>query len=113
LVQGGIAKEFSFGLFQIRERLRHPRTAIGWNDKQIYLVQVDGRQAGVSAGMTYDEMAAYMVKLGCTEALNLDGGGSSTMWVLGQVVNNPSKGFERGMANALVLVRKDSDTPRE
>jgi uncharacterized protein YigE (DUF2233 family) len=101
LVQGGKLK--SWGLFQVR----HPRSAIGWNEKYFYLMQVDGRQAGHSVGMTYSELAGYMhEKLGCTEALNLDGGGSATMWLLGQVVNNPSEGRERAMANALVLVQK-------
>lgn len=101
LVQSGKAKKW--GLLQVR----HPRTAIGWNDKYIYLVEVDGRQAGFSVGMTYSELADYMLnKLGCTEALNLDGGGSATMWVAGQVANSPSKGHERGGANGLVLVQK-------
>ncbi len=100
LVQDGKAR--SWGLLQVR----HPRSAVGWNDKYIYLVEVDGRQAGLSVGMTYSELADYMVKLGCKEALNLDGGGSATMWVLGQVVNSPSEGQERGMANALVVVQK-------
>jgi exopolysaccharide biosynthesis protein len=45
------------------------------------------------------------VKLGCTEALNLDGGGSASMWVNGRIVNNPSQGRERPSANALFLIR--------
>jgi hypothetical protein len=101
LVQGGKAKKW--GLLQVR----HPRTAIGWNDKHLYLVEVDGRQASLSVGMTYTELADYMLnKLACTEALNLDGGGSATMWVAGQVANSPSEGQERGGANGLVLVQK-------
>lgn len=108
LVQNGRAGVWNFGLLDIRESMRHPRTALGWNDRYFFLVQVDGRQSGFSAGMTYAELASYMVKLGCTEALNLDGGGSSTMWLLGQVVNSPSKGFERGMGNGLVLIQKES-----
>ena len=105
LIQSGKAKEW--GLLQIRANTRHPRTAIGWNDKHMFLVEVDGRQAGFSVGMTYSELANYMLnKVGCTEALNLDGGGSATMWVMGQVVNSPSKGQERGGANGLVLVQK-------
>lgn len=110
LVQNGRAGVWNFGLLDIRESMRHPRTALGWNEKYFFLVQVDGRQSGFSAGMTYAELANYMVKLGCTEALNLDGGGSSTLWLLGQVVNSPSKGFERGMGNGLVLIQKESGT---
>ena len=86
--------------------IRHPRTAMGWNKDYIFLVQVDGRQSGFSVGMTYSELAEYMVKLGCDEALNLDGGGSATFWMLGQVMNSPSLGKERGIANGLLLVQK-------
>jgi len=46
------------------------------------------------------------VKLGCTEALNLDGGGSATFWFMGQVMNSPSLGSERPVGNALIIVRK-------
>jgi len=86
--------------------IRHPRTAIGWNKDFIFFVQVDGRQSGHSVGMTYSEIAEYMQKLGCQEALNLDGGGSATFWMLGQVINSPSKGSAREIANGLVLVQK-------
>jgi len=47
-----------------------------------------------------------MAELGCEEAINLDGGGSATMWVLGQVVNSPSEGRQRPGANALVVMRR-------
>ena len=57
--------------------------------------------------MTLPELADYMVKIGCEAALNLDGGGSATMWVYGQVMNSPSEGRERGMANALVVIQKE------
>jgi exopolysaccharide biosynthesis protein len=87
---------------------RHPRAAVGWNDTHIFLLQVDGRQPGLSMGMTLAELADYMVKLGCTEGMNFDGGNSATMWVLGQVVNSPCQG-EKRVANALVVVRKDKD----
>jgi exopolysaccharide biosynthesis protein len=86
--------------------IRHPRTAIGWNKDFIFLVQVDGRQSGHSVGMTYSELANYMLKLGCEEALNLDGGGSATFWMLGQVINSPSRGQSRDIANGLVLIQK-------
>jgi len=87
-------------------QMHHPRTALGWNASHGFLVEVDGRQSNLSVGMTFPELAAYMVSLGCTEAVNLDGGGSATMWVCGQVVNSPSEGRERPGANALVLVRR-------
>ncbi|HXG48846.1 MAG TPA: phosphodiester glycosidase family protein [Methylomirabilota bacterium] len=90
---------------------RHPRTAIGWNKTHLFLVQVDGRQRGLSVGMSFPELADYMVKLGCEQAMNLDGGGSSTCWVFGHVVNSPCYGHEREMANALVVVFKDKPAP--
>ena len=83
---------------------RHPRTALGWNDTHYFLVVVDGRQKGLSAGMTFPELADLARRLGCTEAINLDGGGSSTLWLGGKVMNSPSGGRERPVANALVLV---------
>lgn len=86
---------------------RHPRTAIGWNDKHFFMVEVDGRQGEISVGMSLPELADYLAKLGCQEAMNLDGGGSSTFWMYGQVMNSPCYGSERAMANALVLLHKN------
>jgi hypothetical protein len=85
---------------------RHPRTAFGWNEQFFFLVQVDGRQKDLSLGMTLDELSDYLVKLGCTDALNLDGGGSSSLWFEGRVRNNPCDGYERSIANALLVLRK-------
>ena len=99
LVRGGKANDWR-GI-----QLRHPRAAIGWNKDFLFMVEVDGRQSS-SVGMTLPELAEYMAKLGCEEAINLDGGGSATLWVEGKVMNNPSEGRERPAANALVLVQK-------
>jgi hypothetical protein len=85
---------------------RHPRTAIGWNREHLFLVVVDGRQAGLSVGMNYAELAELMRRLGCTEAMNLDGGGSSTLWLGGDVMNSPSDGRERRVANSLIIVSR-------
>ena len=103
LVANGAAMKWS-GI-----NLRHPRSAIGWNDEYLFLVEVDGRQGNLSVGMSFPELAEYMHKLGCTEAMNLDGGGSATLWVLGNVINSPSEGRERPAANALVLTETRSD----
>jgi hypothetical protein len=84
---------------------RHPRSAVGWNRTNIYFVTVDGRQPGLSVGMTIAELAEYFVKLGCTDGMNLDGGASASMWMTGQIVNNPCQG-ERPVANSLFVVRK-------
>ncbi len=85
---------------------RHPRTALGWNDRYFYLVEVDGRQKHLSVGMKLAELGQYMASLGCREAMNLDGGGSSAMWLLDGVVNSPSDEEERPVANGLIIVRK-------
>ena len=87
-------------------RVRHPRAALGWNKDYYFLVEVDGRQRGLSVGMTMREFSRYLVKLGCTDAINLDGGGSATCWLYGQVMNSPSEGDERGMGNAVVITYK-------
>ena len=86
---------------------RHPRTALGWNDSSYFFVVVDGRQSDLSVGMSLEELSTYMIQLGCDEAMNLDGGASSTIWVYGQVMNSPSSGRERPMANALVMTKKE------
>jgi exopolysaccharide biosynthesis protein len=87
---------------------RHPRTAVGWSKKQFVLVQVDGRRNDLSVGMTLQELAAYLVRLGCEEAMNFDGGGSATLWYEGKVRNRPCDGYDRPIANSLVVVRKPS-----
>ena len=83
----------------------HPRAAIGWNGRFLFLVEVDGRQKHLSVGMTLDEFAKLLVKLGCEEAMNFDGGGSATLWFDGQVRNSPCDRMEREIANGLVIVR--------
>jgi hypothetical protein len=84
---------------------KHPRSALGWNQREYFWVEVDGRQKD-SVGMTLNELGAFMVDLGCDEAMNLDGGGSSTLWFEGAVRNHPCDGYERPVANSLALVRK-------
>ncbi|MEU7834062.1 phosphodiester glycosidase family protein [Nonomuraea sp. NPDC049129] len=88
----------------------HPRTAVGFSadGRKMYLLTVDGRQAD-SRGVTLNELAAMMVELGAANALNLDGGGSSTMLAREpgsadvQVENSPSDGGERHVPNGLAL----------
>jgi exopolysaccharide biosynthesis protein len=75
------------------------------------LVQVDGRQPRLSVGMTLEELGATMARLGCEEAMNLDGGGSATFWCDGRIRNSPCDGGERVIANSLVLVRRPGQTP--
>ncbi len=84
---------------------RHPRSAIGWSPTHLYLVTVDGRQPGLSVGMKLAELAEYLVGLGCTDAMNLDGGKSAQMWVSGQIVNSPCQG-EDTVANSFFVIRR-------
>lgn len=110
LVQNGkIAGDFSsvsidknFGNRSIQDA--NPRTAIGMISANHYVfVVVDGRSSE-SRGMTLDELASVMQGLGATEAYNLDGGGSSTMYFMGRVVNNPQgENKERGVSDILYV----------
>ncbi|WP_188206736.1 phosphodiester glycosidase family protein [Alkalibacillus aidingensis] len=92
-----------------------PRTAIGINEdgSNVFMITVDGRQPGYSQGMNLMEFAEYVEGLGVDRAINLDGGGSTTMVarqygdVYPSVVNQPSGGFERGVANGLYAVVTD------
>ncbi len=84
---------------------RNPRTAVGLSQdhRTLYLAVVDGR-AGSRVGMTCAELTTLMRELGAHDALNLDGGGSSAMWLAGVgVVNNPSDGSPRTVSNHLAL----------
>jgi Phosphodiester glycosidase/FG-GAP-like repeat len=91
----------------------HPRTAVGLSqDRQtLYLVVVDGRSSA-SDGITCPDLADLMVDLGAWTALNLDGGGSSAMWVSGEgTVNEPSDGSERTVSNHLAVLADGSGSP--
>jgi hypothetical protein len=80
-----------------------PRSAIGiLPNGDVVLVVVDGRQQEHSAGFTLGELAAFLVKLDVKDAMNLDGGGSATLVVGRTVVNRPSDGCSRPVANALL-----------
>ncbi len=90
---------------------RHPRTAVAWDadEGRLWIVVVDGRQPPHSLGMTLPELATLLEALGAEEGLNLDGGGSSVMVVLGTARNRPSdEEGERPVVNALALVRDAS-----
>ncbi|MCJ7752919.1 MAG: phosphodiester glycosidase family protein, partial [Armatimonadetes bacterium] len=82
---------------------RHPRSGLGVRDGTVVMVAVDGRQPGYSEGMTLYELADLFIELGCTDAMNLDGGGSATMVVRDRVMNFPSGGAERAVVNGLGL----------
>jgi hypothetical protein len=83
---------------------RHPRTAVAFNDRYIYFIVVDGRSKE-SAGMTITELGNFCVEyLGASYTIAQDGGGSSTMWVDGKVMNVPSDGQQRRVVNGYMMV---------
>lgn len=82
---------------------RNPRTAIGYTaDNKLILVAVDGRENS-SIGLTLNELANLMKELGCTNAMNLDGGGSTVMYVNGRIVNKPQTQGGIALSNALTV----------
>ncbi|MBD8964670.1 phosphodiester glycosidase family protein [bacterium] len=88
---------------------RNPRTAIGYTeDNNLILVAVDGRE-GSSVGLTLVELAKLMKTLGCTNAINLDGGGSTVMYIKGQIVNHPHQPGGIALSNALVISKKSTN----
>jgi exopolysaccharide biosynthesis protein len=110
LLAGGALRGFAaFGAAYATAR--HPRTAVGLDADSgtAWIVVVDGRQAGFSEGMSLDELTAVFQRLGAEDALNLDGGGSTTMVLADgagvRVVNSPIHtavpGRERPSANHL------------
>lgn len=80
-----------------------PRTALGYNADTLFLVVADGRQPKYSTGLTLYELASILIELGATEAINLDGGSSSTFVVNDTVVNKPSGQQERDVLNAVFI----------
>lgn len=95
----GFARIFATGL--------NPRSAAGITaDNKLMLVTVDGRQA-MSKGMSLGSLASLMKELGCINALNLDGGGSTALSVAGLIINSPSENIERLVADALLVYSKD------
>lgn len=107
LVRGGEAVS-DWGKEDVREgfdKERHPRTMIGTDDDgDIWLVTVDGRQPLLSLGMSFVELQRLAARLRLTNALNLDGGGSTTMVVNGVIVNSPSDpAGARAVSDALLV----------
>ena len=95
--------------------MKHPRTALGFSrdSTTLFILAVDGRSKQ-SVGVTLAELATLMRRLGAWQAMNFDGGGSTTMVIDGAIVNVPSDSTgERAVGNALLLVKKRrvSDRP--
>ena len=105
LVRDGVPVYRSNEAFTISQLApRGPRTAVGQRaDGGIVFVTTDGRQPGLSVGMTNFELAQTLVRYGVVRGMALDGGGSSTMAFEGTVLNSPSDGRERAVSTALML----------
>lgn len=89
-----------------------PRTAIGYtSDNHVLMFAVDGRQSNWSLGLSIPEVAETMISLGCVEAMGLDGGGSTTIIAADSLLNKPSDGNQRQVANALVVMPKPEPPP--
>lgn len=85
---------------------KNPRSAVGYTkDNEMILVAVDGRE-GSSVGMTLMQLANFMKSAGCINAMNLDGGGSTVMYINGRVVNRPQVRGGIAISNALVISKK-------
>ncbi|MBI3893925.1 MAG: phosphodiester glycosidase family protein [Candidatus Wallbacteria bacterium] len=88
---------------------RAPRTGVGLTASgKLLLVAVDGRHPPDASGATLPELAEILLSLGAADALNMDGGGSTTCWVTGQVINSPSDRHERPICSALLVVPRSS-----
>jgi hypothetical protein len=101
---GGMADSLE-GTFPRFGEGRHPRSALAItrDSSQLLMVVVDGRRSW-SVGMSLEELGRSLIALGAWDAMNLDGGGSSTLWIRGRVVNHPSDpGGERAVGNALFV----------
>ncbi len=100
---------------------RHPRTAVGIDASgtELVLLVVDGRQPELSIGMTLAELSQEMIRQGCASAINLDGGGSTTLVYRNakskklEVLNSPSDTKERSVADVLGVVEKPETSNTE
>ncbi len=90
---------------------RHPRTCLCKKKTSLVFITIDGRSKEAE-GMNLFEVQKFLLSIGCIDAINLDGGGSTTMWIHDKgVVNFPSdKTGERPVSNALLLLNKEQKT---
>ncbi len=115
VVDGEDREGFSAGSAQFDSDItvgRYPRCALGLSADELLAVCCDGRRSGVDAGLAMDELADLLVSLGARDAINLDGGGSSTLVHRGHLLNRPYADHDqpspesRPVATALVFDRR-------
>jgi len=94
--------KIEFPLISVKDSILEPRTAIGQISPLHYvIIVVDGRRAGYSMGVSLSGLQQLMLDAGAQIAFNLDGGGSTTLVFLGEVINRPSGGKERAVSDIL------------
>lgn len=104
LVRDGQALDFprAFDVISTRPSRKEPRTAIGQIAPLHYCIIVaDGRQPGYSEGISLQELQQLFLGYGAQTAFNLDGGGSTELWFMGEVLNQPCGGHERSISDAI------------
>lgn len=87
---------------------KHPRSAMGYTaDGKLILMVVEGRNPGIAEGATLEQLASMLQEIGCYEALNVDGGGSSCLLVNGKTTIYPSdKGQQRAVPAVFMIQQK-------
>jgi|LGVF01.1.fsa_nt_gb exopolysaccharide biosynthesis protein len=87
------------------QNMKHPRTVISkFANEDLLLLVIDGRQKNYSEGITLEKLQDVLLEFGVIDAYNLDGGGSSTFFYNGEILNRPSDGNERYVPNSFILI---------
>lgn len=104
LLKEGVAETLENHSFVTK---RHPRTCVCQTDSELKFIVVDGRSE-IAHGMSLTELQQFLITLGCVDALNLDGGGSSTLWSGKKgIVNTPSdKEGERPVSSTILIFKR-------
>jgi exopolysaccharide biosynthesis protein len=105
LVHNGEPVSLKSSILRVGNEYLEPRTAIGQLGPLHYLViVVDGRSEGYSEGCSLSDLRALFVEYGAQVAFNLDGGGSTTLWFDGKVINRPAAGEEREVSDIVMFM---------
>lgn len=107
LIENGKAVNYDENFNENLINKKHPRTIIGeTQDGNLILMVIDGRKPDHSDGLTIEELKGLLKSMGLRNALNLDGGGSTTLYFNGQLYNIPSDGKEREISYALLILKE-------
>jgi hypothetical protein len=103
LLKNGSVFAGNEGLSSAITQKRHPRTIVASDGKKMYWIIIDGRNSWHSSGLTMDETRRLLLDMNLTDALNLDGGGSSELWWKGRIINSLPGGRERHMPYCVIF----------